>query len=321
MKSTPILRPPAAKPSSILLAFTLIELLVVIAIIAILASAFARPRAGQGQGARIRCVANLKQIGLAFQFYRRRQRGFFSHDRWFQWRGWLARRAELQRRRVRHPPNQSPAERLCRPGQSRAHHQFPVPAFPLSGRQRRTILRHPKQPSLKSTATATGRCGPATVGASNGTDRGSALRSATPRQWRVRNRSRLTAVAKSPANKIISGDHNWHGNRPAENPRNMWHNFKGQRRNNVLFGDGHVQYFRFPRRFRVIRTMRTTMWVRSLVCRQRTGPIQALSIGRDRFGNDHQKRVCHFRPSRFSSHRLAWRGDPGIGRMTNDLNI
>jgi prepilin-type N-terminal cleavage/methylation domain-containing protein len=57
---------------------------------------------------------------------------------------------------------------------------------------------------------------------------------------------KLSTVAMGPSTKIISGDHNWHGNRPADDPHNQWHNDKGKRRNNVLFGDNHVSFFRFP---------------------------------------------------------------------------
>ena len=53
-------------------------------------------------------------------------------------------------------------------------------------------------------------------------------------------------VAKYPSTKIIQGDWIWEnaGFNPASNP--PWHNYKGQRRYNMLFGDGHVDFFRFP---------------------------------------------------------------------------
>jgi len=53
-------------------------------------------------------------------------------------------------------------------------------------------------------------------------------------------------IAIRPATKIIQGDWIWEnaGYNPAANP--PWHSYKGQRRFVMLFGDHHVEFFRFP---------------------------------------------------------------------------
>ena len=48
-----------------------------------------------------------------------------------------------------------------------------------------------------------------------------------------------------PVKKIILGDWSWHGNRRLSNPDTRWHDQKN-RRFNMLFADGHVEYFMFP---------------------------------------------------------------------------
>ena len=48
-----------------------------------------------------------------------------------------------------------------------------------------------------------------------------------------------------PVKKIILGDWSWHGNRPLTNPDTRWHDDK-KRRFNMLFSDGHVEFFTFP---------------------------------------------------------------------------
>ena len=88
------------------LAFTLVELLVVLAVIGILAGlllpALAR---GRSSAQRIRCVANLHQLGLACQMYWddhtgaafRYRRGAIDNGDLY-WFGWLERGAEGRRR-------------------------------------------------------------------------------------------------------------------------------------------------------------------------------------------------------------------------------
>jgi prepilin-type processing-associated H-X9-DG protein len=56
-----------------------------------------------------------------------------------------------------------------------------------------------------------------------------------------------SAVGRSPVNKIIQGDWEWENQSYAINdPASWWHNYGGQRRFNLLFGDGHAVYFQFP---------------------------------------------------------------------------
>jgi prepilin-type N-terminal cleavage/methylation domain-containing protein len=51
---------------------------------------------------------------------------------------------------------------------------------------------------------------------------------------------------RGPVTKVICGDHNWVGNRPTAYAQNAWHNIKGKRFNDMLWGDNHVSLFIFP---------------------------------------------------------------------------
>jgi len=58
---------------------------------------------------------------------------------------------------------------------------------------------------------------------------------------------KATEVARSAVNKIIQGDWEWENNGyDPGNPTSWWHNYRGQRRQNMLFADGHVVFYRFP---------------------------------------------------------------------------
>jgi len=53
-------------------------------------------------------------------------------------------------------------------------------------------------------------------------------------------------VGRMPCTKIIQGDWPWQSNRSNTDPRSVWHGDNTQRREDVLYGDGHVAYFCFP---------------------------------------------------------------------------
>ena len=58
---------------------------------------------------------------------------------------------------------------------------------------------------------------------------------------------KASEVARSLVNKLIQADWPWHANRSITDKRSVWHNDKGKRYENVLFGDCHVENFRFPK--------------------------------------------------------------------------
>ena len=65
---------------------------------------------------------------------------------------------------------------------------------------------------------------------------------------------KLNEIALKPTTKILQGDWPWHGSRdagdgrvhPKDRERSMWHNNRGKRGWNMMYGDGHVQQFTFP---------------------------------------------------------------------------
>jgi prepilin-type N-terminal cleavage/methylation domain-containing protein/prepilin-type processing-associated H-X9-DG protein len=58
---------------------------------------------------------------------------------------------------------------------------------------------------------------------------------------------KTSEIARGPSNKLIQGDWPWWADRDKNDPWSQWHNYKGQYRFNVLFGDGHTEFFAFPK--------------------------------------------------------------------------
>ncbi|MEO0476972.1 MAG: hypothetical protein AAF085_13520, partial [Planctomycetota bacterium] len=56
--------------------------------------------------------------------------------------------------------------------------------------------------------------------------------------------------AGSLSNKIVLGDWNWHQNRPATSEQTLWHSKVGGGRSlNMLFGDGHAEFYTFSEEY------------------------------------------------------------------------
>ena len=68
---------------------------------------------------------------------------------------------------------------------------------------------------------------------------------------------KTSEIARSAVNKIIQGDWPWHGSRDAGDgavdrasaAKSIWHNNRGQRGWNLMYGDGHISVFRFPKNY------------------------------------------------------------------------
>lgn len=60
---------------------------------------------------------------------------------------------------------------------------------------------------------------------------------------------KTSEIARAAAKKIIQGDWPWHGSRNPNDPKSYWHNNRGQRGWNMMYGDGHVAQFRFPKNY------------------------------------------------------------------------
>jgi prepilin-type N-terminal cleavage/methylation domain-containing protein len=218
--------------------FTLIELLVVIAIIAILASmllpALARAKS---QSLKTKCISNQRQIGYAFNFYTDENNEQYPvHDGWGSTGGKLWSNAVVSGNAAAY------GGRVAETNRPLNKYLNSVEIFQCPADKGDSL-----NPQAKSCFLGWGNSYLVQWSGDSFRVKKVTADSKAPRGSLPGTPSKATEFAIKPSSKIIQGDWPWHANRSTVDMRTVWHNYKGKRYENMLFADGHVEFYRFPK--------------------------------------------------------------------------
>ncbi len=251
-------------------AFTLVELLVVIAIVGLLIAVLL-PSLGKARDTarRVQCLSNLRQIGIACIAYTVDNKGSYPwHEYWYNQIGPKGNVSEfglapfqptdqtglrsdsgiIAERPLNAYVGQNPTVASCPSdlGDAEAKKALVTSCFLAYGTSYQIQWNSP----TNSSPAGMSNFGVVPVTGASSIATGARVYNLNYPAAKLGCAIQFNGVnyIGSWSKKIVMGDFNWNNNRLISDSRVLWHkpNKRNTRQQNILFGDGHAEFFTFP---------------------------------------------------------------------------